>query len=202
MASSLVAKPFKYNPGSGLITVRPSIAFQDTSGNTYPISFDTVKFEFSLDDNEGNYGEGSLICKNITVQGLAKFANFLAQSDVSVAGNLKVNGNTQLGLDKSSIVTICGTTVVQAPITFDDTATLGDGNDEIKVDCGMAHDFLVTAKNMQFDSSGNLHIIGTISANGYSGLPAQVNSDWDATGGVAQIFNKPSTFPPSNHTQD
>lgn len=28
----------------------------------------------------------------------------------------------------------------------------------------------------------------------------QVNSDWDASSGVAQILNKPSTFPPSAHT--
>jgi hypothetical protein len=32
------------------------------------------------------------------------------------------------------------------------------------------------------------------------GSGGQVNSDWNATSGVAQILNKPSTFPPEAHT--
>ena len=70
MASTIIAKPFTYNPGTGNITVRPTIGFQDTQGNTYPISFDTVNNKFSF-DALGNHGQGSVVAKNLEISGIS-----------------------------------------------------------------------------------------------------------------------------------
>lgn len=59
-----------------------------------------------------------------------------------------------------------------------------------------------------FDSQKNLLGLADVASSGsYNDLvdtptipAAQVNSDWNALSGVAQILNKPLSFPPSSHT--
>ena len=164
MASTIIAKPFKYNPGTGNIIVRPTIGFQDAQGNTYPISFDTVNNKFSF-DALGNHGQGSVVAKNLEISGTLAIGSggaitiagyTFGSTQFKIDNNLRVDGNVTLGYDLSSVVTLRGTTAVEAPITFKEGATLGDGNDSITINSGLANNFLITAKNVSLDANGTL----------------------------------------------
>ncbi len=168
-ASRLIAKPWKYNPGSGEVKVRPSIEFEGTDGNRYPISFNTDDNSFSF-DAKGNYGEGWIVARKLTledsgqtalsVRGHAEF-----EDNVKIRETLKVYGNTTLGDDSSNTITVRGILDITTPILFKTGATLGDGNDTIAVNAGTQNNFTVLAKNFELDGEGiakvsNIEIAG------------------------------------------
>ena len=164
LASALIAKPFTYNPGSGNVTVRPTIAFQDTAGNSYPLSFDTVNNKFSF-DALGNHGEGSIVAKDLELSGaLTVDGAIVSNSDV------RFDSDVILGYDINNTITLNGNVVVKeamtfegSPVIFEDGATLGDGNDDIVVNSGLANTFTVTAQNISVDADGN---VSAASVNG------------------------------------
>lgn len=162
VASALIAKPFTYDPGTGNVLVRPTIAFQDTLGNNYPISFDTVNNKFSF-DALGNFGQGSVVAKNLelggnlTLDGSFNLTGYtFSPTQLTVDGGLRVDGNTVLGYDQTSTVELRGTTSVKAPITFELGATLGDGNDNIVINSGAANLLTINALNITLNDQGVL----------------------------------------------
>lgn len=168
VASKIVAKPYQYNPGTGTITVRPSIEFQDESGISNPISFNSATGEFSL-DRGGNHGEGSLIGKVIK-------SDSIESGSAILSDNLRVDGNVNLGYDSSNIVTVRGVLDLDTAVTFTENATLGDGNDDIKVNCGTANIFEVISQHFSLDNAGNLSLTGNLNVQGTLNATTQNSS--------------------------
>lgn len=169
-ASKIIARPYTYNPGNGNITVRPSIEFQDENGISNPISFNSATGEFSL-DRAGNHGEGSLIAKSIKANnpnGVALDLNgeLVSVSNINTSKDLRVDGNVNLGYDHNSTVTVRGVLDLDTAVTFTENATLGDGNDDITVNCGTANLFKVISQHFSVDESGNLNVSGDLSVQG------------------------------------
>lgn len=154
-ASALIAKPFKYNPGTGDIWVRPEIKFQDRNGINYPISFDTENAKFSF-DADGNYGQGTIVAKNAEIETKVTCETLETTGSAQVLFNqdFRADGNVILGYDDQNTVSVKGILDIQQPITFTEAATLGDGNDNIAVNCGAANDFTVSAQNLTVDGTG------------------------------------------------
>ena len=155
-ASNITLKPFTYNPGGGDIEVRPVFQFQ-VGGQNYPISFDTVNNKFSF-DAQGNVGEGVIACKDVEASGTATVDSIrtTGSTEVRFDQGLRVDGDMSLGYDNGNTISVKGILDVQTPITFGEQATLGDGNDEIAVNCGGANDFTIVAQNVSLDAAGKL----------------------------------------------
>jgi hypothetical protein len=162
IASRLVARPFTYNGGTGAVTVRPSIEFQDEAGLSNPISFNSATGEFSL-DRLGNYGEGSLRGKtgtftNVGGKALDLTGNVEVDGKVFVKDEFRADGNVFLGYDATDIVSIRGTLDIATPISFTTGASLGDGNDNIVINSGLANLFTVNSKEFSIDQLGNTNL--------------------------------------------
>jgi len=168
IASAIVAKPFTYNAGAGNVTVRPVIQFQDTSGNNYPISFDTVNAKFSF-DALGNHGQGTIVAKNLELSGTLDVPTLSTSGNMTVTGDFRADGDVNLGYDNSDTVYIKGILDVQNAITFTEDATLGDGNDDIAVNCGGANDFTVVSNHFSIDAAGNVST-GNITCGNVDGV--------------------------------
>jgi hypothetical protein len=179
LASRLVAKPFSYNPGGGSVTVRPSIEFQDTAGNSYPISFNTATNEFSL-DALGNYGTGSLVAKKLTLSNSGATALSLTgtlshdgnYTNTTTTNSFRFDGNVTLGLDSTQTLTIKSTATFQNGLAitgttaFNGAVTLGDGNDAITVNAGAANPFTVTSNSLTVTAAGNVTVPGNLVVSG------------------------------------
>ena len=176
-ASNITLKPFTYNPGGGEIEVRPVFQFQ-VGGQNYPISFDTVNNKFSF-DAQGNVGQGVIACKDLEASGVATVDSIrtTGTAEVRFDQSLRVDGDVDLGYDDNNTISIKGVLDVQTPVTFGEQATLGDGNDDIAVNCGAANDFTIIANNVTLDaagkitageveSSGDLTVQGNLYVNG------------------------------------
>jgi hypothetical protein len=177
-ASSLVLKPFTYNPGAGDVNVEPVLRFQNLGGQQYGISFNLINNQFQLDSPSG-VGTGSLKAQDLTV------ANKITADTIETTGTAQVkfdqtvrmDGNVTLGYDSDNDIVIRGSVDLQTPITFSQAATLGDGNDTISVNCGAANNFTVVAQHVninsagkltaaEIESSGNLTVQGDLFVNG------------------------------------
>jgi hypothetical protein len=104
--------------------------------------------------------------------------------DKTITGNLNVGGNASIG----GTLTVTGAYQVESSVSSTTLTVAGTGNSKIG-----------------FDSDGKLKVSENAGAvtevAKISQIPAaQVNADWSASSGVAQILNKPSSFPPSTHT--
>lgn len=155
VASTIIAKPFSYNAGAGDIWVRPVIQFQDKVGNNYPLSFDSDNAKFSFDAN-GNHGQGTVVAKNVEASGkvTADAIEVTGSTDMRVANGFRVDGNCTLGYDANSTISIRGTLDLDTPVTFGEGATLGDGNDNVSINCGAANSVTITASNLTVNASG------------------------------------------------
>lgn len=156
-ASSLILKPFTYNPGAGNINVEPVLKFQNLGGQQYGISFNLIDNEFQLDSPSG-VGTGSIKCQELTVNNkiTADTIETTGTAQIKFDQSLRVDGDVTLGYDNNNDVIIRGIVDLQTPITFSEAATLGDGNDTISVNCGLANNFTVNAQNISVDAAGKL----------------------------------------------
>jgi hypothetical protein len=77
-------------------------------------------------------------------------------TQVKFEQGVRIDGNVILGYDNTNEVIIRGTVDLQTPITFSESATLGDGNDTIAVNCGEANNFTVVAQNVDITAAGKL----------------------------------------------
>jgi len=154
-ASSLVLRPFVYNPGGGAVTSNPKLEFINSSGLQYGISFNTASNEFSFDAPAG-VSEGIIKVKKIT----AGTIETTGVEQIIFDQNFRTDGNVILGYDELNTVTIKGVVDLRTPITFSQTATLGDGNDTINVNSGAANNFTVISKNINVNSGGLLTTSG------------------------------------------
>lgn len=177
-ASRIVAKPYTYNPGGGNVTVRPSIEFQDSLGNSYPISFNTATNEFSL-DALGDHGTGSLVARKATLSNSGATALGLTGNldhagsylNTSATSSFRFDGNTIFGYDSSNTLTIKAATTFQGPVTFSAPATIGDGNDPVTINAGAANQLLVTSSTFSLTGtdatfSTNLIVNGNLTVQG------------------------------------
>ena len=176
-ASTIIAKPFSYNAGAGDVWVRPVIQFQDKVGNNYPLSFDSDNAKFSFDAN-GNHGQGTVVAKDIEAGGkiTADSVEVTGSQDMRVANGFRVDGNATLGYDSNSTISIRGTLDLDTAVTFGEGATLGDGNDDISINCGAANTFAVSSSNLTVTagalqapslvSDGDLTVGGDLFVNG------------------------------------
>lgn len=156
-ASSLILKPFTYNPGAGNINVEPVLKFQNLGGQQYGISFNLIDNEFQLDSPSG-VGTGSIKCQELTVNNkiTADTIETTGTAQVKFEQAVRMDGNVTLGYDQNNDVIIRGVVDLQTPITFSEAATLGDGNDTISVNCGAANNFTVNAQNVAINAAGKL----------------------------------------------
>jgi hypothetical protein len=156
-ASSLILKPFTYNPGAGNVNVEPVLKFQNLGGQQYGISFNLVDNEFQLDSPSG-VGTGSLKCQEMTVNNkiTADTIETTGTAQIKFDQGLRVDGDVNLGYDQNNTIAIKGVVDLQTPITFSESATLGDGNDDIAVNCGGSNDFTVSAQNVDISSAGKI----------------------------------------------
>lgn len=178
LASSLVLRPFTYNPGGGDVNVEPVLKFQNLGGQQYGISFNLIDNEFQLDSPAG-VGTGSIKAQTLTVNDkiTADTIETTGTAQVKFDQGLRVDGDVNLGYDQGNTIAIKGTVDLQTPITFSEAATLGDGNDNIAVNCGAANDFTVNAQNVsinaagkvtaaEMESTGDLTVQGDLFVNG------------------------------------
>ena len=188
IASKLLARPFSYAGSDGsTVTVRPSIEFQAPDGTSYPISFNTSTYEFSL-DAAGNYGTGSLVAKKVTLSNpggntlaltgdIVQTGNVTRTGSTNQTGNLRVDGNTTLGYDVTSTLTFKGTSRFREAAVFDASAwfegpvTLGNGGDVITIDAGASSPFLVTSNTLTLTTTGatfpgNVTVQGNLTIQG------------------------------------
>lgn len=186
VASRFTARPFTYNPGGGAVTVRPQIEFQDSNGISYPISFNTVTAEFSL-DAAGNYGHGSLVAKKVSLTNSGQVALALTGNitqsgsylNNDSTGTFRYDGNTTIGYDSVNTLTVKASTTFQGPVTFQQAPVLGDGNDNITINAGGSNAFVVTSSNFNLTSGGNLSLTGNAVITGnltVNGTVTSVNS--------------------------
>jgi len=179
VASNIVAVPFTYVSSGANITVRPSIQFQDTNGLNYPISFNTVTYEFSL-DAQGNYGQGALVAKQVTLSNSGGTALTLTgdivqtgnYTNTSPTTNFRYDGNVALGYNNTNTLTVNSATNFVGSVAFSGSPTIGGGNVPVVINAGGANPLTITSSTMTLNGSygatfaGSVTITGNLVVNG------------------------------------
>ena len=130
------------------------------------------------------------------------FTTARARSSISAGGALTYNSTTgEVSYTPPTILT-------DINISHSDDSTLGSAKsiktyvdsqvqskDDLSELSGTLDDITTGTTNVHFTATDETKLDGI-----QVGAEVNVNADWDATTGDAQILNKPSTFSPSSHT--
>lgn len=168
--SNFTVETFTYNPGTGNVIVDPSLNFKDSGGTVQSISYNNDSSKFSLNTNLGE-GLGSLEGKSVTLSNSGSTALDITGDTVqlgnqTISGNLSVTGNATLGDTLGDTITVNGVLDVKTPIVFSEDASLGDGNDNVLINCGTLNTFEVISQYFSLDGSGNLTVTGDVTVQG------------------------------------
>lgn len=184
IASKMIIKPFSYVTEGNKVTVRPHLQFIAEDGQNQEISFDSENNVFSL-DADGNHATASMELNNMSINGyLVSNSIYDINNSVRIKNKLKVSADADLGYDETSTIKAKGTMIFEAPVHFDEKASLGNGNDTITVNCGTQNDFIVNARNIQITEDGkingiDLNSLKSGSSVDLSGLEQAIKSNLD-----------------------
>jgi hypothetical protein len=168
-ASTLILQPFTYNPGAGNVSVDPKLTFINGSGQSYGISFNVADNDFSFDAPSGA-AKGNIKTNKLT----ADTIETTGTTQILFKQSVRTDGDVTLGYDENNDIIIKGAVDLRTPITFGYAATLGDGNDNITVNCGGANRFVVTSQYFNVDTNGAITASG-ISTTGNSEVGGNLN---------------------------
>lgn len=159
--SGNVVEAHARNAASGLQPAE--IKLIGTDGKTYFLRYNQGTASLDLVDELG---------AAVDVSAAAFVGADLVLSGSATTEDLSVNGNSVVGTDAVDTLTVNATTNFKAPVTFEGQGSLGNGDDDVTVNCGALNLFTVISQYFSLDANGlltvknltvseNLDVIGT-----------------------------------------
>ena len=154
-------------------------------------------------------GEGTESALQVSTAGVKSTGTLESTGNLTVGGTLTL-GSTEVTSTATELNLLDGVTAVDTDLSSvsssDDTLASAksiktyvdsqiQSKDHLSELSGTLDDITTGTTNVHFTASDNTKLDGI-----ETGAEVNVNADWDATSGDAQILNKPSTFTPSSHT--
>ena len=164
IASNFVAEPYTYNDGGGDTTVDATVDLKDSIGNSNTISYKNDTGTFSL-NKAGVEGSGELEVKTLTATNTGGTA-LIVEGDTSTTGEISASALAVTGAATIDTATFTGITAYNQPLVFTEDATIGDGDDNVTLNCGALNLFQVISQHFNLDAAGNLGLTGDLNVQG------------------------------------